>query len=200
MTAANPSRRAFLRGRIRAEAPIRPPWSPAEADFVDACDRCGDCVRACLAGILGIGSGGFPETRFDRAGCSLCGDCLIACGGKVLRGDPASDRPWPLQAAIGEGCLVEAGVICRGCGDVCDTRAIRFTPRVAAPAVPRLDPGLCNGCGECLSRCPAGALRMVPRPSGPPDDPSHEPPAGRVADALDQTNLPRPRSTAHEHL
>jgi ferredoxin-type protein NapF len=192
MSAPNPSRRAFLRGRIRPEAVMRPPWSPGEAAFTRACDRCGDCVRACPAGILTPGSGGYPETRFDHAGCSLCGDCLTACAGKVLQGDPLVDRPWPFQAVIAQGCLAETGVICRGCGDVCDTRAIRFTPRVAAPALPRLDPELCNGCGECLSRCPAGAIRIAARQSEVAGDPS--------ADGLDLPTRPQTVVSAHEHL
>jgi ferredoxin-type protein NapF len=164
------TRRDLLRGRMRPSGVIRPPWAGAEGAFVAACDRCGDCVRACGGALLRHGSGGFPETDFARSGCTLCGDCLVACAGRALRGDPERDRPWAHGVTLGAGCLAAAGVVCRACGDACDTRAIRFVPRVGGPPLPRLEADRCSGCGACLSRCPVGALGIdpTPRPAAPP--------------------------------
>ena len=54
------SRRNFLRGRFaKPRVAFRPPWAAAEAAFVTACTRCGDCRRACPKRIIGQGDGGF---------------------------------------------------------------------------------------------------------------------------------------------
>ena len=48
--------------------------------------------------------------------------------------------------------------MCGVCHDTCRFGAI--------DAALRVDPLLCEGCGACVSACPADALRLVERPSG----------------------------------
>ena len=153
------SRRRFLRGALGGRrSPVRPAYALAEAAFVERCDRCGDCVRACAERIIRLGDGGFPEIDFALGGCTLCGDCVSACRGRALVGH----RPFPLWVQIGGGCLAYQGVVCRACGEACDTGAIRFRLRVGGAAEPRIDPPACTGCGGCVSRCPAQAVSLVP--------------------------------------
>ena len=153
------SRRQFFRGSLSGgRAPVRPPYAPSESDFITRCDRCGDCLRACVERIIRVGDGGFPEVDFALGGCTLCGDCVSACRGRALIGD----RPFALRVQIAGGCLAHRGVVCRACGEACDTSAIRFRLRVGGAAEPVIDPPACTGCGSCIGRCPVQALSLVP--------------------------------------
>lgn len=156
------SRMQFLRGDLSGRrTPVRPPWALAEEEFVSACDRCGDCIPACEAGIISLGRAGYPEIDFKRGGCDFCGDCLTACAGKALKADyPAPSIAWTLKAQIGSGCLALNGITCRSCGDACETRAIRFQLVVGGRANPILDQTACNGCGECLYVCPNDSVTI----------------------------------------
>lgn len=158
------TRRAFLLGRGRVRTAIRPPWAFPEARFLDACERCGDCLRVCETRIIRTGAGGYPEVSFEQAGCTLCGDCAVVCKGRALSTDPASVRPWGHRVRISEGCLSRLGVVCRSCVEACDERAIRFRPKVGRSALPSLEGALCTGCGQCLGRCPVNAIQIDHEP------------------------------------
>ena len=161
---ASINRTQFLRGDFSGRGqPCRPPWSPAEAVFADRCERCGDCARACPEGILRDGRGGYPEVDFARGGCTFCGDCLTACGGRVLFGlAQKPDGAWYHKAIVEGGCLSIRGVVCRSCGEACDTSAIRFKLELGGIARPVLNRDGCTGCGACLSVCPVQAIRLGP--------------------------------------
>ena len=154
------SRRQLFRGDLRGNrTPLRPPWAVPATVFTVACDRCGDCARACPEKIIRVADGGFPVVDFAVGGCSFCGECLSACGGKALRGDLQNDRPWAVVARIGSGCLAYRGVVCRSCGEACDEGAIRYRLRVGGAAEPTLIPDSCTGCGYCVMVCPVQALK-----------------------------------------
>jgi ferredoxin-type protein NapF len=156
------NRRQFLRTAIAGgPRPARPPWSLSEPEFLDRCDRCDDCLKACPERILKRGSGGFPEVDFARGGCTFCGECLNACKGRAIVGDgTAPDTAWTLRAEIDDTCLAVRGVVCRSCGEACDARAIRFRLELGGVARPLLDRDRCNGCGGCYSICPVAAVRI----------------------------------------
>ncbi len=153
------SRRGFLRGRPRPRAEIRPPWALREADFIGRCTRCGDCLSVCPQNILVAGDGGFPTVDFSRRECTFCGECATACRPLALvraEGLPA----WPYKAVVGDACLPKHGVECRVCGDFCDVRAIRFTPRLGSSPLPAIDSTACTGCGACVAPCPTAAISI----------------------------------------
>lgn len=150
------SRRDLFRGTSRRTG-IRPPWAMPERAFVERCDRCGACVRACPARLLDRGDAGFPVIEFRRGACSLCGECAEACPSGALRRE---GRAWDLVAAIGEGCLSLRGTACRVCGEWCAAGAIRFRPMLGGRARPEVAASACTGCGGCVRPCPAGAVRM----------------------------------------
>lgn len=156
------NRRQLLRGDIRgAHAPQRPPWAIAESEFTHSCTRCDACIDACEENILYRGSGGFPEISFKQAGCTFCGDCLQACEtGSLKASYPAPSLAWDLRAQIKPNCLSSNGIVCRACGDACDTRAIQFQLQTGGRATPAIDLTLCNGCGECFAVCPVQAVEI----------------------------------------
>lgn len=154
------ARRGFFRGRPRPKAENRPPWALPENAFIDRCTRCNDCLKACPTGILIAGDGGYPRVEFQRGECTFCGDCVSACQPAALQRE--GDAPaWSLKAQIGDACLPRQGVECRVCGDFCDTRAIRFIPRIGGSPLPELDLSQCTGCGACAAPCPANVITFL---------------------------------------
>lgn len=154
------SRRQLFRGQIASrQQPIRPPWALAEAQFIEACTRCDECIKACPEQIIAVGSGGYPVLNFQENGCTFCGRCLEVCqeGALVKR---ENLPPWPYQAVIADDCLSRRGVSCRACGDACDEQAIRFKIESGGVSIPIIDDTLCTGCGFCLRPCPVNVISL----------------------------------------
>lgn len=160
------ARRAFLKGAFHAppegtaRGPLRPPWTD-DHRVLDACTRCGDCLRVCPENILIAGDGGFPEVDFNAGSgeCSFCGDCARACPAAVF--DTARVPAWSVRAVISERrCLAAAGIHCEACRDACAETAVRFRPRLGGPPRPELDTDRCTGCGACAAPCPSDAIDL----------------------------------------
>lgn len=66
-----------------------------------------------------------------------------------------------LKAVIAGHCLPRRGIACMSCRDNCPEDAIRFKPRAGGPFLPDVETDKCNGCGECMSGCPAEAITLV---------------------------------------
>lgn len=164
--APDPGRRAFLRGSSPrlSQTAIRPPWALPFADFIQACTRCDDCLRACPQHIVQRGDGGYPEISFKAGECSFCGQCAAACKAGAFQPDNRTPRnAWHLTVNIQPTCLSLNGVVCRTCGEQCDARAIRFQLQTRAVAVPQLNPASCTGCGACVGVCPVNAITIQNR-------------------------------------
>lgn len=155
MVQVDSSRRALLRGGRDAGLPF-PPW--ALADFTEHCNRCDACLAVCETGILVRGDGGFPRVDFREGECTFCGACAAACEQEAF--SDTEQSPWSLRVARAGTCLAEQGVSCRSCEDVCEPRALRFRLQVGGRASLELAVEHCNGCGACVSACPAHVLRM----------------------------------------
>lgn len=154
------ARRGFLFGRPRpVAAQPRPPWALPEAGFIEQCTRCGDCLKACPTGILVAGDGGYPTVDFSRGECTFCGDCVSACRPQALVHEEGA-APWQRVAVVAPNCLAEQRVECRICGEFCDARAIRMSPRLGACPTPEIDADKCTGCGACVAPCPARAITV----------------------------------------
>lgn len=160
----DPSRRRIFGYRIPRQTPPRPPWSVPEAQFVDRCSRCDDCVKACPTGLLVRGDGGFPFADFSTAGCTFCGDCAKVCKPQAIHPIP-DQAPWSFAIRIGTDCLPHQGVDCRVCAEACDAGAIRFQLRAGGAALPEVDVEACTGCGACLAPCPVSVIERVEKPA-----------------------------------
>lgn len=161
------SRRQFLRGDVRgSRAGIRPPWALAGAAFTVACTRCDDCITACPGTLITRGSGGYPEMDFRRGACTFCRKCVDACKAAAFQAGPVGGlTAWAHRAVIGARCLAANGVVCRACGDHCETKAIRFRLAPGGRSFAQVDLARCTGCGACVAVCPVAAVTMqVPAP------------------------------------
>lgn len=158
---ASTSRRNFLRGKFSTrKGSLRPPWALAEDDFLAACTRCGECVRACPTHIVVDRDAGYPAIDFGEGECTFCADCVTSCAPGALKRDPGQ-APWTIVAAINDDCLARQRVECRVCGELCAAGAIRFPPQAGGIALPLLDPARCTGCGACVAPCPTRAIALA---------------------------------------
>jgi ferredoxin-type protein NapF len=160
-------RRALFRGRVRQiPGAIRPPWSRLDL-FTSLCTRCNACIGACPEGILRAGDGGFPEVDFSVGECVFCGACAKACPEPVFLGPEShfgeDTVPWDLVAVVNDSCLAARQVFCRSCGESCPRSAIQFSLSPGGRAHAQVDASSCNGCGACVSTCPAGSIHVQPR-------------------------------------
>ncbi|GAD79915.1 iron-sulfur protein NapF [Vibrio ezurae NBRC 102218] len=141
------------------ETGTRLPWAKIDAEFINGCTQCGQCLQACEANIIIKGSGGFPSIDFNKGECTFCQKCVQACPENIFR---STEEPaWNITAKINETCLASQNVECRTCTDECELSAIQFTFSVGHVPQPKLDSQLCNGCGACLSVCPVTAISMT---------------------------------------
>lgn len=140
---------------------IRPPWALPEQAFIALCSGCGGCRDECPRGLLQKGADGFPVIDFSQGGCDFCGECVDACarGALTRRYHGAGWGPWRIKAVIGADCLNSLGIACRQCVELCRLHAIQMSSDLGVHS-PVVDLQRCNGCGACLSECPAAAIGL----------------------------------------
>lgn len=162
MESIDVSRRALLKGSLRHERALRPPWAVPETLFLQLCTRCGECQGACETQIISRGDGGYPKIDFSRGECTFCQACVDSCpeGALAVLGKSQGAVPWHHVANIGQECLGIKGVYCKSCGEVCEVGAISFTFGSGRVPVPNVMSDACNGCGACVSVCPQEAIKV----------------------------------------
>ncbi|MBI2437716.1 MAG: 4Fe-4S binding protein [Lentisphaerae bacterium] len=155
---------------------VRPPGARDEAEFLNLCVRCGECMKVCPTNALqpilleaGI-EGMFSPRLAARMGycaynCTLCGQVCpttaireldVATKQQTVIGKVEFDKELCLPLAKGEQCLV--------CEEFCPVpeKAIRFREAQAINQrgqrvivkQPYLEWDLCIGCGVCETKCP----------------------------------------------
>ena len=165
---AAPLARSIVNQRLQGRL-LRPPGSIPEPDFLNACLRCGRCMKACPTNglqptILESGVDGLwtprlvPRIGACEKNCNLCGQ---ACPTAAIRNLPLEEKTY---ARIGTAvidrsrCLAwEQDRACLVCDEACPYNAIDSRNQTILGTTlgrPFVNEVACVGCGLCESRCP----------------------------------------------
>jgi len=159
---------------------LRPPGALPEGRFLDTCIRCGQCQSACPTGIIvptgfahGMTNLITPRLDYLRGVCNpSCVACQFVCPtGALRRQSPDERRLWQIGIARTDHglCVRRKGKDCTLCRVACPFAAISLGIPGQLNA-PRVEAGLCVGCGICENVCPVGrtpagpAIRVGPLP------------------------------------
>jgi MauM/NapG family ferredoxin protein len=166
--------------------PIRPPGSDEES-IASKCIRCGECIKACPAGVIQanpspvsweVGWTPVLNMRFGYCdyGCNACGNACptgaisklkLAQKQKTIIGKATIDQKRCIPWAEGRDCIV--------CEEMCPVspKAISLDDKAVTGKsgnrttvhLPRMHPNRCIGCGICETKCPVSgeaAIRVFP--------------------------------------
>jgi len=146
---------------------LRPRGSLKEKDFLTACTRCRDSVKACPPLVLrplgpewGTRIEGTPSLWPKEGPCLMCKGfpCIASCPEGALLLPKAEETPRLGMAFVNEHlCILKDDQPCRECEKSCPPaylaiRADAMTKRAI------VDEKTCVGCGICVQICPTQAI------------------------------------------
>lgn len=165
---------AAVPGTVPAARPVtlslvlRPPGALPEAAFLEACTRCGECVKACPAQCIvtdpAVGAGA-PHVIAERKPCVVCDSlaCMSVCPTDALQVVPRMAIRMG-RAVWGEGkCVRPDGEDCRKCIDVCPMGTSAIDVGEDGVSIQVYD--ACVGCGQCQYVCPTTPRAIVVVPA-----------------------------------
>lgn len=159
----------FMLHRRLEDRFIRPPGSIPEEAFLNACLRCGKCMKVCPtngiqpalleAGVNGIWTPRLiPRIGGCEKNCNLCGQ---VCPTGAIRKLPLEEKTFAClgTAVIDRSrCIAwEQDKVCLICDEACPFNAIiSLNEAVRGVTIlrPFVDERICTGCGLCEARCP----------------------------------------------
>lgn len=177
-----------VRGLSRLEEPaagrrvplrvwLRPPGALPEAQFLDACSRCGECVKVCPAQCIRIDplkakGDGAPYIDIDHMPCVVCDSlaCMHHCPSGALVPTPIGDIDMGTAVWHAETCVRTTGEECTTCVDQCPLGSAAIELREGKIHV--IDEG-CIGCGVCQFYCPTTpkSITIIPAAQTSPPAP-----------------------------
>lgn len=164
---------------------LRPPGAVAEAEFLQRCVRCAECMKVCIglalqpalfeAGPVGLWTPLLvPRFGYCEYNCTLCGQ--VCPTGAIAPLDLKRKQKAVIGIAVFDKnrCLPFAkGIECLVCEEHCPTgdkaivfedKAVLIDGEVRRLKFPRVIDKLCIGCGICETKCPvegASAIRVI---------------------------------------
>jgi Na+-translocating ferredoxin:NAD+ oxidoreductase RNF subunit RnfB len=123
------------------------------------CSGLGDCVEVCPTGAITIGNNRRAVVAFGR--CNACGLCIKACPKKIISIQKASQAVHVACCSVDTGKITKSScahgcIGCKICEKKCSQQAIKVKENIA-----RINPDLCNNCGECAQLCPVGCILFI---------------------------------------
>ncbi len=155
---------------------LRPPGAKVEDDFLDACLRCGACMKSCPThglqpAVTEAGFEGFftPILTPRIGGCEeKCNDCGRVCPTGAIRNLPLVEKQYAVigNATIEKNyCIAwEQGKLCLVCDESCPYDAIEFrmvTDNIGTIQRPFVIEDKCVGCGQCEHACPVNGRAAI---------------------------------------
>ena len=141
----------------KAPALIRPPKVFEEKDFLARCIKCGRRISVCPKNVIsaaewsdGLRNIRTPVMDYRRGGCEFCDKCIEVCPTGALQ--PYEGETTSIgKAELTNICIALRTGGCTKCHDVCEYDAVILDEQKR----PSIDTEKCNGCGKCVSACPA---------------------------------------------
>jgi ferredoxin-type protein NapG len=147
---------------------LRPPGALSEREFLDACSRCGECVRVCPAQCIKLdysgGKGkGAPYIEPDAMPCVLCSSlaCMNNCPSGALPLTPLLQIDMGTAVWNEHLCVRSHGEDCTKCVDHCPVGTMAL--ELIGNRVHVIEEG-CTGCGVCQNNCPTDPKSIVVMP------------------------------------
>ena len=158
---------------------IRPPGSLKEKSFLNACIRCGNCMKVCItnglqpsllhSGVQGLWTPVLiPEIGYCEYNCTLCGEaCPTGAISRLNLKEKHKEKIGLAKVDKGR-CIAwnyhEECLVCEEHCPVADKAikvelvSVKNGKKIFAPVV---DKDLCIGCGICQNKCPARPKRAI---------------------------------------
>lgn len=153
-------------------APVTPPGSYNQKDFLNACTACHLCVTACPTHVIqpAIKEYGFfgllqPHMDFHSGFCNFeCTICGEVCPAGAIR---FLDLETKKRTQIGRvkfhlgNCIVRVDrTDCGACSEHCPTKAVHMVPWQGL-LLPEVNEDICIGCGACEYACPTTPYKAI---------------------------------------
>jgi ferredoxin-type protein NapG len=170
----------FLDDRISDPVPVeaasrghllRPPGALPEAEFLEKCHRCGNCVKNCPANAIfaleASAQSDLTQTPYidpDEQPCVICDSlaCMYVCPSGALQPVYAEDIKIGLAIFNGATCLRTQDVACTYCIDTCPIGADAI--HLTTDGIVEVIESGCTGCGVCQYACPTAPKSIVIEP------------------------------------